>query len=158
MNKNCACAQHAKVVQGVSHWPWNLHTKVCHAVVSFPDPDPHAGIKKRVWHTLSRFLVLLSRQFRILDYQSDSRHEIFHVTLASVIAISTPIISISRAYAANKVQSSKFSCLVGPLGHRPNSHTKSINLYSNDIGQCKQDELKKHLKSIGHDCKKRSPW
>ena len=37
---------------------------------------------------------------------------------------------------------SKFSCLVGPVGHRPIAHTKSINLYSNDIGQCKQDELK----------------
>ena len=45
-----------------------------------------------VWHTSSHFLVLLNQQFRILDYQSDSRH----VTLASTIAISIAIISISR--------------------------------------------------------------
>ena len=61
-------------------------------------PRPRFPHGERVWHTSSRFLVLLTRQFRILDYQSDSRHVIFHVTLASAIAILTAIISVFREH------------------------------------------------------------
>ena len=39
--------------------------------------------RRRVWHTSSHFLFLLTQQFRILDYQSDYRHIIFHVTKLS---------------------------------------------------------------------------
>ena len=43
-----------------------------------PRPRPQEG--RRIWHTSSHFLYLLTRQFRILDYQSDYKYVNFHVT------------------------------------------------------------------------------
>ena len=39
-------------------------------------PRPHPLMGKRVWHSSSHFLFLLTRQFSILGYQSDCRHVI----------------------------------------------------------------------------------
>ena len=55
-------------------------------VLSSLAPRPHPLTGKRVWHTSSLFLYLLTRQFRILDYQSDCRHMI----LSCENAIATP--------------------------------------------------------------------
>ena len=46
-----------------------------HSIVSFPDPTLEEG---KGSGTLSHLLILLTWQFRILNYQSDSRHVIFH--------------------------------------------------------------------------------
>ena len=58
------------------HRGWSLTTVL--------SPPPHG---KRVWHTSSHFLFLLTWQFRILDYQSDSRHVILSCERAPLITV-----------------------------------------------------------------------
>ena len=100
-----ACPQTPPTPTLVDHSPpldlWRGSYITCSLV---PRHQPLQG--KRVWHSSSHSLVLLTLQFRILNYQSDLRHVIFHVTLASAIFLYMHNVttSCSRSCARTEIQ------------------------------------------------------